>query len=42
MMDLKKLILNEGTLIDATLIHSSEPKRKKDNAGKVISNKDVI
>ena len=33
------LILNEGTLVDATLIHSSEPKRKKDDAGKVISNK---
>jgi len=39
MMESKKLILNEGTLIDATLIHSSEPKRKKDNNGKVISNK---
>ena len=33
------LILNEGTLVDATLIHSSEPKRKKDENGKVISNK---
>jgi len=33
------LILNEGTLVDATLIHSSEPKRKKDEHGKVISNK---
>lgn len=33
------LILNEGTLVDATLIHSSEPKRKKDEDGKVISNK---
>jgi IS5 family transposase len=31
--------LNEGTLVDVTLIHSSEPKRKKDNKGKVISNK---
>ena len=38
MMESKKLILNEGTLIDATLIHSSEPKRKKDDTGKVISN----
>lgn len=35
----KGLILNEGTLVDATLIHSSEPKRKKDENGKVISNK---
>jgi transposase, IS5 family len=34
----KNLILNEGTLVDATLIHSSEPKRKKDEQGKVISN----
>ena len=33
------LILNEGTLVDATLIHSSEPKRKRDDKGKVISNK---
>ena len=39
MMESKRLILNEGTLIDATLIHSSEPKRKKDNNGKVVSNK---
>ena len=30
----KNLILNEGTLVDATLIHSSEPKRKKDENGK--------
>lgn len=35
----KNLILNEGTLVDATLIHSSEPKRKKDDDGKTISNK---
>jgi IS5 family transposase len=35
----KNLILNEGTLVDATLIHSSEPKRKKDSTGKTISNK---
>ena len=38
MMEDKRLILNEGTLIDATLIHSSEPKRKKDDNGTVISN----
>ena len=38
MMEAKKLILNEGTLIDATLIHSSEPKKKKDDNGKTISN----
>jgi len=35
----KNLILNEGTLVDATLIHSSEPKQKKDENGKTISNK---
>ena len=34
----KNLILNEGTLVDATLIHASEPKRKKDEYGNVISN----
>jgi len=38
-MTQKNLILNEGTLVDATLIHSSEPKRKKDDTGKTISNK---
>ena len=37
-MENKKLILNEGTLIDATLIHCSEPKKKKDDQGNVISN----
>ena len=37
-MSEKNLILNEGTLVDATLIHASEPKRKKDTNGKVISN----
>lgn len=37
-MSEKNLILNEGTLVDATLIHASEPKRKKDANGKVISN----
>lgn len=35
----KNLILNEGTLVDATLIHSSEPKKRKDENGKTISNK---
>lgn len=35
----KNLILNEGTLVDATLIHAPEPKRKKGNNGKVICNK---
>ncbi len=34
----KNLILNEGTLVDATLIHASQPKRKRDRNGKVISN----
>ena len=38
MMIKKNLILNEGTLIDATLIHSSEPKHKRDEKGKTISN----
>lgn len=38
MMTQKNLILNEGTLVDATLIHSPEPKRKKDGSGKTISN----
>ncbi len=38
MMITKNLILNEGTLVDATLIHSSEPKRKKDEKGKTVSN----
>lgn len=37
-MKAKNLILNEGTLVDATLVHSSEPKRRRDNDGKVISN----
>lgn len=39
MMMAKGLILKEGSIVDATLIHSSEPKRKKDETGKVISNK---
>lgn len=38
MMVNKNLILNEGTLVDATLIHSSEPKRKKDDKGNMVSN----
>lgn len=38
-MKKSNLILNEGTLVDATLIHSSEPKRKRDDKGNVISNK---
>ena len=33
-----QIILKEGTIVDATLIHSSEPKRKKDKDGNVISN----
>lgn len=37
-MEEKKLILNEGTLVDATLIHCSEPKKKKDDKGNVTSN----
>jgi len=39
MMVKKNLILNEGTLVDATLIHSAEPKKKRDAKGKIISNK---
>jgi len=35
----QSLILKEGSIVDATLIHSSEPKRKRDEDGKVISNK---
>ena len=31
----RNLILNEGTLVDATLIHASEPKRKRDENGTV-------
>jgi IS5 family transposase len=38
MMKEKNLILNEGTLVDATLIHSPQPKRKKDDKGNVVSN----
>ncbi len=33
------LILKEGSIVDATLIHSSEPTRKRDESGKVVSNK---
>lgn len=32
------LILKEGSIVDATLIHSSEPKRKKDKEGNIVSN----
>ncbi len=39
MMIQKGLIVKEGSIVDATLIHSSEPKRKRDEQGKVISNK---
>ncbi len=38
-MQERGLILKEGSHVDATLIHSSEPKRKKDERGKVVSNK---
>jgi IS5 family transposase len=38
MMIKKNLILNEGTIVDATLIHSSEPKRKNNIFSKVICN----
>jgi len=34
----KGLVLKEGSLVDATLIHSSEPKRKRDTQGQVIAN----
>ena len=34
-----KLILKESTLVDATLIHSSEPTKKRDSKGKVVLNK---
>ena len=33
------LILKEGSHVDATLIHSSEPKRKRDEQGRVVSNR---
>jgi len=35
----KGLILKEGSIVDATLIHASEPKRKKDEEGRVVQNK---
>lgn len=35
----KGLVLKEGSIVDASLVHSSEPKRKRDEAGKVVSNK---
>ena len=34
----KNLILKEGSIVDASLIHSGEPKRKRDERGNVISN----
>ena len=34
----KGLVVKEGTIVDATLIHSSEPKQKRDEEGKVVSN----
>ena len=34
----KNLILKEGSIVDTSLIHSSEPKRKRDERGNVISN----
>jgi len=37
-MQTRGLILKEGSHVDATLIHSSEPKRKKDTQGKILSN----
>ncbi|WP_187647583.1 transposase [Nitrosophilus labii] len=33
------LILKEGTIVDTTLIHASEPTRKEDKEKKVVSNK---
>ena len=33
------LIFKEGSIVDATLIHSSKPKRKKDTDTNIISNK---
>ena len=33
------LIFKEGSIVDATLIHSSKPKRKKDTDINIISNK---
>jgi IS5 family transposase len=38
MMVQRGLILKEGSIVDATLIHSSEPKRKRDSDGKVVAN----
>jgi len=34
----RNLILQEGSIVDATLIHSSEPKRRRDEQGRVRSN----
>ncbi|WP_457596271.1 transposase [Hydrogenimonas sp.] len=38
-MQAHDLILKEGSIVDATLIHSSEPKRKRDEQGGIVSNK---
>ena len=38
-MQENNLLLQEGSLVDATLIHSSEPKRKKDAKGRTLSNR---
>ncbi|WP_187646905.1 transposase [Nitrosophilus labii] len=37
----KVLILNEIIIVDATLIHTSEPKRKRDDKGNIITNKSI-
>jgi len=34
----QRLILKEGSIVDATLIHSSEPKRRRNDKGEVVSN----
>jgi len=33
---IKGIILNKGTLVDATLIHAPQPKIKKDRNGNVL------
>lgn len=38
LMQERGLILKEGSHVDATLIHSSEPKRKRDREGNIITN----
>ena len=37
-MKAQRLILKEGSIVDATLIHSSEPKRRRNDKGEVVSN----